>query len=190
MNTIKTVFLTLVGAAVVTAACAWAYMHSGHYDVAADRPENPNIASLLSMTSDQSVTWHAQGIAAPAITDPAMIKKGFTIYRDDCFKCHGAPGKYPTELSSGMNPVPPRLWKSTGDMAPSEVFWVIKHGIKMTGMPSWEKIHKDNAIWDIVAFVKGPFAKLTPEAYAQMDQQAARQAATEKKDAGGDRDND
>jgi mono/diheme cytochrome c family protein len=71
-----------------------------------------------------------------------------------------------------MQPIPPRLWKSTADMSPSEVFWVIKNGIKMTGMPSWKKEHNDRDIWDIVAFVKGPFPKLSPRLYAQMDRQA------------------
>ena len=172
MKIISTALLTLVLAAVLIPAGAWAYMHSGRYDVAANKPENATVATMLSMTSDASVAWHARNIPTPALTEPSMIQKGFMIYRDDCAECHGAPGAYPTEISRGMQPIPPRLWKSTTDMSPSEVFWVIKNGIKMTGMPSWQKEHNDRAIWDIVAFVKGPFPKLSPRQYAQLDRQA------------------
>ena len=175
MKTISITVLTLVLAAILIPAGAWAYMHSGRYDVAANRPEEPTIAALLSMTSDASVAWHARSIPAPALTDPSMIHKGFMIYRDDCVECHGAPGAYPTEISRGMQPVPPRLWKSTADMSPSAVFGGIKNGIKMTGMPSWQKEDNDRDIWNLVAFVKDQFPKLSPRQYAQMDRQAGVQ---------------
>ncbi len=150
-------------------------MYVGWYDVAANKPENPLVAPLLSMTSDNSITWHARGIVAPSLTAAPMIKKGFLTYRDDCLVCHGSPAKYPTDLSDGMQPRPPRLWLSTRDMSPSEVFWVIKNGVKMTGMPSWQKIHNDKAIWSIVAFIKEQFPKLSSQEFTRMSQQAAIQ---------------
>ena len=180
LKTIRTILLTLVFAAILTGLSAVAYMYTGRYDVAANKPENPIIAPLLSMTSDRSVTWHAQGIVAPSIAAAPMAEKGFLIYRGDCLMCHGAPGKYPTDLGGGMQPQPPRLWLSTKDLSPAEVFWIIKNGIKMTGMPSWQKVHNDKAIWSIVAFIKEQFPKLSPQAFARMDQQAAmKKGATE-----------
>jgi mono/diheme cytochrome c family protein len=68
-----------------------------------------------------------------------------------------------------MNPEPPLLAEHAGDISVQELFWVIKHGIKMTGMPSWGATHSDDRIWAMAAFVK----KL-PE-YDALDYQEMRQ---------------
>jgi hypothetical protein len=68
--------------------------------------------------------------------------------------CHGAPGVEWSKFSEGLNPGPPDL-KDVVDDPPQDIFWVIKNGIKMTGMPSFGKIEvPDQEIWSIVAFVK------------------------------------
>jgi ketosteroid isomerase-like protein len=59
----------------------------------------------------------------------------------------------PTELSAGLSPAPPNLAKEAPADA-AEAFWVIKHGIKSTGMPAWGKHMEDQYIWDIVGFVR------------------------------------
>jgi hypothetical protein len=59
------------------------------------------------------------------------------------------------KFSEGLNPGPPDLKDIVDDMLPQELFWVIKNGIRMTGMPSFGKIEvPDQEIWTIVAFVK------------------------------------
>jgi hypothetical protein len=59
-----------------------------------------------------------------------------------------------SKFSEGLNPGPPDL-KDVADDPAEEIFWVIKNGIKMTGMPSFGKIEvPDPEIWSIVAFVK------------------------------------
>ena len=46
------------------------------------------------------------------------------------------------------------------------MFWVIKNGLKMTGMPSWAD-HSDEEIWATVAFLK-KLPGMTPEEYAKL----------------------
>ena len=59
------------------------------------------------------------------------------------------------KFSEGMNPDPPDLKDVAGDTEPAELFWVIKNGIKMTGMPSFGKIGMDDKeIWSVVAFIR------------------------------------
>ena len=53
-----------------------------------------------------------------------------------------------------MNPEPPNLAELPERPAPNELFWAIKNGIRMTGMPAWGKSHSDEAIWELVAFVE------------------------------------
>ena len=70
-----------------------------------------------------------------------------------------------TELSKGLYPAPPNLSKETVDAG--KAFWVIKHGIKASGMPAWGKSMGDEYIWNMAAFLQA-LPKLTPEQYQTL----------------------
>jgi mono/diheme cytochrome c family protein len=93
-----------------------------------------------------------------------------------CAVCHGAPGVPKGDIGRGLNPQPPDLAQASADSTPAELFWVIKHGIKMTGMPSWRD-HGDDELWATVAFLKKlpgmteqDYARLVKETMAPGDQ--------------------
>ena len=74
-----------------------------------------------------------------------------------CVNCHGGPGADWAKFSEGLNPGPPDLKDVADDPPAQEIFWVVKNGIKMTGMPSFAASDPpvpDQEIWTIVAFVK------------------------------------
>jgi hypothetical protein len=83
-----------------------------------------------------------------------------------CTGCHLAPGMAPTELSKGLYPAPPALARATGGN-PSHHFWVIKHGVKASGMPAWGGSMDDEYIWGLVAFLQ-VLPTLTPAQYQAM----------------------
>jgi len=82
-----------------------------------------------------------------------------------CTGCHLAPGMGDSEIRPGLYPQPPNLSQEPVD--PSEAFWVIKHGIKMSAMPAWGRTHDDATIWDMVAFVQ-QLPHLTPAQYRDI----------------------
>ena len=53
-----------------------------------------------------------------------------------------------------MLPQPPNLIEHVGEWRSREVFWMLKHGIKMSGMPAFGGTHSDETIWTMVAFAK------------------------------------
>jgi mono/diheme cytochrome c family protein len=72
-----------------------------------------------------------------------------------CTACHGAPGVEWAKFSEGLRPDPPDLSKQGPATPPEQIFWVIKNGIRMTGMPSFGATGvEDPEIWRIAAFVK------------------------------------
>jgi hypothetical protein len=75
-------------------------------------------------------------------------------------------------IGKGLNPEPPYLADTVGRWTNAQLFWIIKNGIKMTGMGSYGAVHKDEEIWNLVAFVQR-LPKMTPEQYGQMEQQAS-----------------
>ena len=75
--------------------------------------------------------------------------------------CHGAPDVDAAELSKGLNPRAPKTLADS-DLSDGKLFWIVKHGIRMTPMPAFGPTHSDEEIWKIVAFVRH-LSKLTPQ---------------------------
>jgi mono/diheme cytochrome c family protein len=86
--------------------------------------------------------------------DPAAIATGLNHYRENCVICHGAPDMSGAELSQGINPPAPSLDNGADGTPDGQLFWVIKHGIRMTAMPAFGPTHTDEEIWKLVAFIR------------------------------------
>lgn len=159
--------LAVIGAiAIVIVVFAVAYLGGGFYNVGADQSHTGAVAWFLSTVRERSVDAHGEDIKAPPLNDPKMIAEGAEHYDAMCTECHLAPGMAENEMRPGMNPKPPLLFKFPPD-SPGEAFWVIKHGLKMTGMPAWGTTHSDEEIWNIVAFLE-KLPKLSPQEYRTL----------------------
>jgi mono/diheme cytochrome c family protein len=157
-------------ALIVILAGALGITYSGAYNVAANVPDAGIVTWLLSTNMQRSVVRHAQSMSAPPtqLTDQ-QARDGLRIYKETCIYCHGAPGKDPGDIGKGLNPEPPYLPDTVERWTSAQLFWIIKNGIKMTGMASYGAVHTDEEIWNLVAFVQR-LPKMTPEQYGQMDQ--------------------
>jgi mono/diheme cytochrome c family protein len=122
-----------------------------------------------SWMASRSVSVRAADEKNPHANDAAAVADGLHHYREMCVQCHGGPGVKSEEFAAGLDPPPPDLGEEAKDWTDGELFWIIKHGIRMTGMPAFGKSHSDDDIWKIVAFVR------------QLDQLTDRQKAELKK---------
>ncbi len=154
--------LTLSVLSGVAVAAVGGFIWSGLYNVGADDPHTRPVYALMQMMRERSIEARASKLQVPDLTDPARIVQGAGNYNAMCMGCHLAPGMPGTELSKGLYPAPPDLTKTTVDAA--EAFWVIKHGIKASGMPAWGKSMQDEYIWNMAAFLQ-ELPKLSPEQY-------------------------
>ncbi len=125
---------------------------SGSYNVAADDAHTAPVLSMLTTMREQSIRRHAAEIKVPDLSAPEKIRQGAGNYAAMCTACHLAPGMAPTELSKGLYPVPPSFKSLRPN--PAHQFWVIKHGIKASGMPAWGRSMDDEYIWGMVAFLQ------------------------------------
>lgn len=155
--------------------------YSGRVDVSATGSHLPGMDWFLSTTRDSSVEHRAESIRVPPDLDElSRRQRGFEHYHEMCEGCHGAPGVPRSEVAEGLDPRPPELQR--GVDGPREVFWVVKHGIRMTGMPAFGPSHDDQKLWDIVAFVE-QLPGMSADIYAQEVHDAGLAAA---KGAAGD----
>jgi mono/diheme cytochrome c family protein len=150
----------------VAAFAAVTWIYSGWHNVAALEPHGQLVSWVFNTTMQRSVRLHAAGIAAPANLT-ARASSGFGDFDEMCVECHSAPGMERGEAGKGLNPRPPRLVNAARRWSPSELFWIVKNGIRMTGMPAFGPTHDDDTLWAIVAFVQ-QLSSLSPEQYKSM----------------------
>lgn len=166
-------------AAVLAALTGAAAVYFGAYNVAATEPHWRVTVWLLDTAMRRSTQQRAEELKVPALDTRERIAEGAAVYRAHCVTCHGAPGVAPDEFALGMVPAPANLAYTARQWQPAELFWVIKHGIKMTGMPAWQYRLSDDQIWSVVAFLPA-MAMMQPLEYAALKTSEARAHSAER----------
>ena len=128
-------------------------------------------AWALNTTMRRSVAAQAASVGQPPVFTHDMMHEGFEHYDEMCTACHGGPGIERSDIGKGLNPRAPDLAEAVKAWTSRQLFWIIKHGVKMTGMPSFGATHDDDEVWSIVAFVE-KLPQLSPEQYQRMKQEA------------------
>jgi mono/diheme cytochrome c family protein len=181
----KTRLVTLSVTVLVSMAGGIFFIYSGIYDVSASTPHLALTKWAVSSTMQASVEQRAKKIEVPDWQKEELILEGINDFEAMCVTCHGAPGKKPGPLGKGLNPQAPDLQRSAEHLTAAELFWVTKHGIKMTGMPAWGATHDDDSLWPVVALMTA-LPDLNAETYADLLIQAGDMGhhASDKSDEG------
>ncbi|MES2585247.1 MAG: c-type cytochrome [Pseudomonadota bacterium] len=169
MRTIRTIIATIAALATMGMVGAAGFIWAGLYDVGATRQHLQPVFSVLEVAMHRSVRLHARNIEPPPLEDEAMVRRGATCFQNKCEQCHGAPGVAQGDIGKGMQPLPGPLVDAMQTFHPRELYWITRHGIRLSGMPAWEYRLTDGEIWDVVAFLQR-LPRLTPQAYAEMAQ--------------------
>ena len=165
------ILLTAVAILVLLAALALGVIYSGAYDVAATTPDEGIVGWALETAQERSVERRARAVQVPPLEGPELLATGLVHYHQMCVTCHGAPGVPASEIGAGRNPFPPEMAEEAEELGPAELFWVVKNGIKMTGMPAFGPTHTDEELWAIVAFVE-TLPEMSGEEYAAAVREA------------------
>jgi mono/diheme cytochrome c family protein len=150
-------FLAFIGViAIIVAAGAAVFFFGGFYSVAGTAGEPAFVTAALIHVRVASIDRNAVEVPSIALDDPAAVKAGARAFNErGCVNCHGGPGAKWAKFSEGLHPSPPDLKEVVNGLEPRHLFWVIKNGINMTGMPSFGPTGvPDGEIWTIVAFLK------------------------------------
>jgi thiosulfate dehydrogenase len=115
------------------------YVRSGRAPVATAAPPLPLekffVKTALHATIDREAS---KTVAAPR--GEAALMAGAQTYQQHCAVCHGLPTRPPTPEATGMYPPPPQFFRPGAKPIDDpfwEVFWKIKNGIRLTGMPGF-----------------------------------------------------
>src|SRR5712691_6110377 len=90
------------------------------------------------------------GTRAPMPPDDTSLLAGAKVYREQCAVCHGLPNQPLGAIAKGMFPPPPALFspdEGVTDDPEGKMYWKVKHGIRLTGMPGFQESLSEMAIW-------------------------------------------
>lgn len=156
------------------------FIYSGLYPMGADVPHNKLSYWMLETLRERSIARAASNIQVPDdLNTSDRLLAGGADYNDMCAGCHLEPEVKESDLTIGLYPSPPNLTEAPQDHGhehssgsdehgkDAEIqrqFWIIKHGIKASGMPAWGPTHSDERIWNMVSFLQR-LPSLTKEQY-------------------------
>jgi mono/diheme cytochrome c family protein len=145
--------LLLVVAAVMLAGLAFLLTHA---DISALAQPGPLESLIAGGIRSQLIGRAARTVPEPAVeNNPTNISKGEDLYDMDCASCHGEKGRNPTPLGKSLYPRAADLGSlDVQKMSGRERFWVIKNGIRLSGMPGFGRIDTDQEIWQLTYYIR------------------------------------
>lgn len=146
------VALAIVG--IVAIACATTFVLGG---IAADRTPSKTEARLARAARHYLIPSTAHERANPTAVDRRTLEEARRHWADHCASCHGNDGRGHTAIGSGLYPPAPDMTlAATQDLSDGELYWIIEHGIRLTGMPGWgtEASAEDGESWALVHFIR------------------------------------
>ncbi|MBV9510020.1 MAG: cytochrome c [Caulobacteraceae bacterium] len=151
----------------VIGLAALAVVQFGLFDVRASTPHGPLATWAMHATMIHVAQRGGASVGPAPPIGPDDIQTGAALYDQNCAACHGGPGLARARWANGMTPSPPFLLDAARRWTRPQLFWIVRNGVKMTGMPAWSSTLSDGQVWDLAAFLEA-LPDLSPRAYARV----------------------
>lgn len=149
-------------------------MVSGIIPIKASSGHWPITAWFLNFAKQRSVATQSSSLSAPALDKPRLVLQGAAHYEIGCAACHGSPAQRVPKIAGRLTPPPPDLTAKVPQYDATELFYIVKHGLKFTGMPAWPTPERDDEVWAMVAFLQ-QLPKLDAASYHRLVHGAGNQ---------------
>lgn len=163
----KKALMVLTALAVALSLSGAGVVYWGVYDVSAINQHLRPTYWLLDTAMRRAVKQRAADIIVPPLDSPAMRARGLRLYREHCVQCHGAPGVAPEPFALGLTPAAANLAYAARHWSAAEIYYVVRGGIKMAGMPAWQFRLSEQDLWNVTAFVT-TLPELSPQQYRRL----------------------
>lgn len=149
------------------AAAGFVVAASGIVPMKASSGHWPITLALLQFAKNRSIQTHSLAIDVPELGQQWQVMKGAGHYENGCAPCHGSPAQSSPRIAAAMLPKPPSLSQRVAGRNPAQLFYVVRHGLKFTGMPAWPSPERDDEVWAMVAFLR-ELPRLDSTAYRRL----------------------
>jgi mono/diheme cytochrome c family protein len=159
-------FLGFITAAVVVLLAGFVCIRFGLMDPRADIPINAIEQKIAMPSLDAAVDRRAPEAKNPIEATDANLVAGMKVYQANCSSCHGDIHHPRSMLADALYPRAPQFMEDAADMPEHQNFYIIQHGIRLSGMPAWKQSLSDQQIWEVTTFLSH-MDNLPPEVSAQ-----------------------
>lgn len=146
----------VLGILVTLAALAFAVYEGakqGYIYLGADKKPSFAESTFAMSVLDASIERHIAGLKNPVSPTEENIEAGARVYLAHCAGCHGVPANPDSQFGRSFNPPVPGFFKAPPDMSETQNFYIVQHGVRWTGMPSFGATLSDEQIWQTVTFL-------------------------------------
>ena len=155
-------FLGFVIAVVVVLGAGFLCVRFGLMDPRADIPVNSMERRMAMPSLDASVDRRAPQITNPIQPTDANLTAGMKVYQTNCTSCHGDIDHPHGMLADSLYPRAPQFVEDAPDMQENQNFYIIQHGIRLSGMPAWKQTLSEQEMWQVTTFLSH-MDKLPPQ---------------------------
>lgn len=138
----------------MVAATVFVVSRFGLFPIGADNPPSALERNLAGRAMNVYVDAHMPVGQNPMAPTPGNLTAGARNYEQHCALCHGGATAKISPLRDKFSPPAPQLINRIPHDPDSWLFWVTKHGVRLSGMPAWDGIMSDDEMWQTVAFIK------------------------------------
>jgi mono/diheme cytochrome c family protein len=143
---------------IALAALAAVVLIAGLNQIRLDALQEPGeVETFLATAVKQFLVRRSsrEGIPPPPSNVQESIAEGDKLYATDCSMCHGSDGHTPTDSGRWMFPRASDLTSpAVQQYSDIELFWIIKNGIRLSGMPAFGRVESDEHIWNLAHYVR------------------------------------
>jgi len=140
-------------AVVFSAIAVFSFLRFGMMDPRADMPVNAMERGMAMPSLDASIERRAPKMKNPVPLTDENLAAGMKVYQNNCALCHGDIHQRRARLADTLYPRPPQFVEDAADMPPNQNFYIIQHGIRMSGMPGWKDALSPQEMWQVTGFL-------------------------------------
>ncbi len=146
-------FLGFAAGIAVLLLAAFCYVRFGFIDPRADK-EVSLLESKIAMPSlDAAVDRRVSETQNPVKPTDSSLISGMNVYQANCSSCHGDIHRPRGILADSLYPRAPQFFEDVPDMPENQNFYIVQHGIRLSGMPAWKQVLTDQEMWQAVTFL-------------------------------------
>jgi mono/diheme cytochrome c family protein len=154
--------LGFVAGVVVLSLVAFCYVRFGFIDPRADKEVSALESTIAMPALDAAVDRRASEAPNPIRPVDDNLTAGMKIYQTNCASCHGDIHRPRGVFADSFYPRAPQFIEDAPDMSENQNFYIIQHGIRLSGMPAWKQVLTEQEIWQVTTFLSH-INKLPPQ---------------------------
>ena len=149
-------------AIVIVVLAGFLSIRFGFIDPRADIPVSSLEKKIAMPSLDAAIDRRAPETQNPIHPTDDNLIAGMKIYQTNCASCHGDIRSHHGMFADALYPRAPQFFEDAPDMPENQNFYIIQHGIRLSGMPAWKQTLSDQEIWQVTTFLSH-MDKLPPQ---------------------------